>query len=367
LNDGCSQFTGSPANNSPAENEDLKTAINTVASESKVDPRFIFAIVMQESNGCLRVPTTNGGVNNPGVMQSHNGAGTCNNAGVVQNPCPLSAITQMIRDGTEGVSGPAGGDGLVQLLASAGTSDASQYYVAARMYNSGSVAAGGNLGGGGATHCYCTDVANRLIGWNTGVTGCNPGTIGLLDGVAQLFSGAVNSGSSPAPAPAPAASPAASSSTPAASTPAASTPAASTPSAPADNQGPKFAQAPTPSTTSAAPTTTPSAAAVNSGETIADVSPAVVQPSSTTSTTGTGAAIAAGTACSTEGEWNCINTTSFQQCASGVWSAVEQLADGTVCKSGQSAAIQITASSRKRHLNHLSPVHFAKHARHASF
>jgi len=42
-------------------------------------------------------------------MQDHNGAGTCNDNGWVQNPCPTGVITQMIREGTAGTND---GDGL---------------------------------------------------------------------------------------------------------------------------------------------------------------------------------------------------------------------------------------------------------------
>ena len=30
-----------------------------------------------------------------------------------------------------------------------------------------------NLGAGAATHCYVSDV-NRLVGWSSGLSGCNP-------------------------------------------------------------------------------------------------------------------------------------------------------------------------------------------------
>jgi hypothetical protein len=94
----------------------MSTVIQSVASSTGIDPRFIFAIILQESNGCVRAPTTNYGVRNPGLMQSHNGAGTCNEA-TVSNPCPSSEITQMIEDGTAGTSS---GDGLKQCLAESG-------------------------------------------------------------------------------------------------------------------------------------------------------------------------------------------------------------------------------------------------------
>lgn len=57
-------------------------------------------------------------------------------------------------------------------------------------------------------------------------------------------------------------------------------------------------------------------------------------------------AMTAGSACSPEGLWNCIGGTSFQQCASGTWSAVQSLAAGTKCTPGQTSAIDITAAKR---------------------
>ena len=87
-------------------------------------------------------------------MQSHQGV-DC----IGQTPCPASVITQMIQDGTGGTSS---GDGLKQAL----TGDqAIDFYKAARIYNSGSLDASGNLATNGATPCYASDIANRLIGF----------------------------------------------------------------------------------------------------------------------------------------------------------------------------------------------------------
>lgn len=61
----CSASWG-VADNTAAETSALKSAIETVAAASGVDHRFILAIIMQESGGCVRVITTNYGVNNPG-------------------------------------------------------------------------------------------------------------------------------------------------------------------------------------------------------------------------------------------------------------------------------------------------------------
>ncbi|KAF2169792.1 hypothetical protein M409DRAFT_64802 [Zasmidium cellare ATCC 36951] len=162
------------------EISEMKAAIQQVASSSGVDARFILAIVMQESTGCVRVITTQYSVFNPGLMQSHNGTGSCNennvstaiatsgpyhSNGTVQTPCPQSQIHQMIQDGTQGTSS---GDGLQQLLAQqkgGGFAAAQAYYRSARAYNGGSVAASGALEDGCCTKSYASDVANRLMGW----------------------------------------------------------------------------------------------------------------------------------------------------------------------------------------------------------
>ncbi|KAI6800276.1 hypothetical protein KC363_g1713 [Hortaea werneckii] len=161
-------------NDSDEEIADLKTAILDLASSTGVDARFILAIVMQESTGCVRVITTQYSHFNPGLMQSHNGTGSCNtnmaalglpgveSDGTVQTPCPYSEIHQMIEDGTAGTSS---GDGLQQLLAAQTNTDVSRFYRTARAYNGGSVDPSGDLGRGCCTLCYASDVANRLTGW----------------------------------------------------------------------------------------------------------------------------------------------------------------------------------------------------------
>ena len=52
-----------------------------------------------------------------------------------------------------------------------------------------------------------------------------------------------------------------------------------------------------------------------------------------------------GTACTTDGFWNCVGGNSFQRCGSGIWSAVQQLSEGTECTPGESETIQMV---RKR-------------------
>lgn len=72
---------------------------------------------MQESGGCVRAPTTNYGHDNPGLMQTFEGRGSCNthklvdgvlsDEGVVETPCPDEVIERMVREGTRGIDGKA--------------------------------------------------------------------------------------------------------------------------------------------------------------------------------------------------------------------------------------------------------------------
>ncbi|CAM1509621.1 Fc.00g033600.m01.CDS01 [Cosmosporella sp. VM-42] len=165
-------WNGYGANNSPQEISDINKAIKQVSAEQGVGPRFIMSVILQESKGCVRAPATpspDGTVRNPGLMQSHNGSGSC--AGV--NPCPYNSILQMIRDGTGGTSS---GDGLKQTLAktAAATGAGSQrnYFAAARLYNSGSIDYNDLHNAFGATSCYASDIANRLTGWTLANSSC---------------------------------------------------------------------------------------------------------------------------------------------------------------------------------------------------
>ena len=74
-------------------------------------------------------------------------------------------------------AGTSSGDGLSQILNRLGgpSAAAQSFYKTARIYNSGSIAASGKLEDGIATHCYASDVANRLLGWAFAPHGCNLG------------------------------------------------------------------------------------------------------------------------------------------------------------------------------------------------
>ncbi|RGP79986.1 hypothetical protein FLONG3_1930 [Fusarium longipes] len=57
---------------------------------------------------------------------------------------------------------------------------------------------------------------------------------------------------------------------------------------------------------------------------------------------------AAGTACTSEGEWNCIGGSSFQRCASGAWTPSQGLSSGVTCTPGQGADISMSVKRGKR-------------------
>jgi len=67
-------------------------------------------------------------------------------------------------------------------LNQAGTSSDQDFYRAARIYNSGSIHYTTRLECGIATHCYASDIANRLTGWVYAGHGCacdtNPSSCG---------------------------------------------------------------------------------------------------------------------------------------------------------------------------------------------
>lgn len=198
----CDFSSGSVPPNTQPETAALQTSIAAVANETGVNPAFILAMVLQESNGCVRVPTTSSwqGIRNPGLLQSFNGAATCNNGTRTMQPCPDTMIKAMISEGVKGVRNvgilpalqqAAKLNGVVwPMERSSSTSrrkrdelpcpeeptvavpvhkkfdEALLYYQAARIYNSGSMPADGDLSGAtGSTRCYVSDIVNRLMGW----------------------------------------------------------------------------------------------------------------------------------------------------------------------------------------------------------
>lgn len=143
-----------------SETQDIYDSIQDRANASLVDHRFILAVIMQESHGCVHISSTSShsGVSNPGLMQSHNGHSFSSSHASL-------SILAMIQDGTQGTDD---GHGLVQNLNIYGDP-----FSAARGYNSGYIAKSGDLSdAAGATACYASDVANRLTGWVNAKSTC---------------------------------------------------------------------------------------------------------------------------------------------------------------------------------------------------
>jgi len=164
--------------------------------------------------------------------------------------------------------------------------------------------------------------------------GCGESVCTRTEGGSGSGSG---SGGSPAPSATPTAQPTASipggvfiTVAPIAGSPAQPTAAPTSTAAPAPS-APVAAPAPS-SVVVAPPVSSPSAA---------PSPPVAAPPASGSSGSLTGA-------CSTEGQWNCIDGKSFQQCASGTWSAVMAVAQGTTCQTGQSSSLSISAAKIKR-------------------
>lgn len=167
----CDQY--SVENNSDQELADLRAAILSVGHNSTLDVRLILAIVLQESEGCVRAPTSYWSHANPGLMQSYQGTGSCNtnnntagapvDQALVQVPCSASQIRQQIQDGAVGTQT---GPGLATDWKQQGHTDVSGYYRTAKVYNAGIQTLQGSTElTGGPTGDYASDIANRLTGW----------------------------------------------------------------------------------------------------------------------------------------------------------------------------------------------------------
>ncbi|KAG9237388.1 putative muramidase [Amylocarpus encephaloides] len=153
--------------NTPEDMKAISEGIEKASEETKVDKRFILAVITQESHGCVRINPTANGVHNPGLMQSHNGKFNCETVG--EGECPKENIYGMIRDGTFGTTDGSESSlahGL-QWAAEKGAKDSQATYWSARLYNAGdnSYVPGGDLVvNSGATNSYPSDIANRLTG-----------------------------------------------------------------------------------------------------------------------------------------------------------------------------------------------------------
>ena len=95
----------------------------------------------------------------------------------------------------------------------------------------------------------------------------------------------------------------------------------------------------------------------------ADPAPAPSASGSTAPSSGSSGGLSG--PCTTEGEFNCVGGSSFQQCASGAWSVVQPMAPGTKCTAGESASLNMSASSKRS--VRFSPSHLRRHWSHQGF
>ncbi|KAM7216883.1 hypothetical protein V8F06_007752 [Rhypophila decipiens] len=103
--------------------------------------------------------------------------------------------------------------------------------------------------------------------------------------------------------------------------------------------------APVPTTEAAPPAPVPTTLATATKSSVA-APIGTGTPDSGSGSGGSAGAHATGSACSPEGEWNCIDGKSFQRCASGTWSAVMQMAPGTKCTPGESPSLAMGPGRR---------------------
>ncbi|KAG8164545.1 hypothetical protein KVR01_006463 [Diaporthe batatas] len=155
----------------------------------------------------------------------------------------------------------------------------------------------------------------------------NCGSSGSSSGSGSGSGAGAGAGAAPAPAPAPA--------------PTSSTVAEATPSL-----GGIFATVS--ASVEAPPAATPQASTTLSTVTSAAATPTpeTAAPPAAAPAPGGSGATTEGSACSNEGEWNCVSGSSFQRCASGRWSAVQSMAAGTSCEAGVAANLKMISARR---------------------
>ncbi|KAF1843391.1 uncharacterized protein K460DRAFT_315664, partial [Cucurbitaria berberidis CBS 394.84] len=165
-------------NNNEVETRAIKASIEEESGTSGIPEELILAVMMQESRGCVRAPTTHYDFDNPGLMQSA-GKASCNTDGNLISPCPVNKIRAMIHDGTAGEGLRTTLKNSLTFFDPTGAADDSKWYKVARRYNAGEVLMDEKNLGIGPTKCYASDIANRLV-QPFGDSTCNTDVIATL-------------------------------------------------------------------------------------------------------------------------------------------------------------------------------------------
>ncbi|PLB51949.1 hypothetical protein P170DRAFT_422879 [Aspergillus steynii IBT 23096] len=101
------------------------------------------------------------------------------------------------------------------------------------------------------------------------------------------------------------------------------------------------APAPAPTTAPAPAPSAPADGGVFAPTTQPAADPAPTQPAAGGDSTGASGAQSG--ACTSEGQWNCIDGSNFQRCANGQWTPAQPMAGGTQCTPGQAAELAVAA------------------------
>lgn len=161
--ESCAQYSVESNNDTDINN--LRDMIMEVSHDKMVDATFILAIVLQESQGCVRRPnaTSKEGLSTlNGVLL---GKGTAKCEGLAA--CQRSTIREMLENGGSGVPE----SDLRSLVAAIekntdhNPQHSLNYYRAAYVYSTAVANIPARFEDAIPRHCYVSDVANRLVGW----------------------------------------------------------------------------------------------------------------------------------------------------------------------------------------------------------
>ncbi|KAL8923630.1 MAG: hypothetical protein Q9172_003054 [Xanthocarpia lactea] len=149
------------SNSGPDEADAAFAAVQAVSQSAGLDPRIVFALMMQESSGKVR-PIIGDYGKSYGLLQAQTpGIPLCDD--YAKNECPEDVITSQIEFGVFGHDG--NGWPVAPGLAYWMEAQAGDVGRSLRGYNTGSVPDPNDLTkAGAATASYVSDVANRLTG-----------------------------------------------------------------------------------------------------------------------------------------------------------------------------------------------------------
>lgn len=91
----------------------------------------------------------------------------------------------------------------------------------------------------------------------------------------------------------------------------------------------------------------PGSSTTGASTTAAATATASAAPTTTATPGGGSGSFTAGTACTSEGQWNCVGGSSYQRCASGAWTVVQPLASGMTCSGGQSSELTVKVANER--------------------